>query len=342
MSSQASYRWSLSLGSCWGFGLRLHASLLALVVLVLAVTARGELLGGLILLAVVLISAVLHELAHQVIALRLMGVRQSIQLTPIGGLRMPSVPNDPEVQLLVGMVGPLVNLAIVVLSAGLLAYTTDSLDGVFSLTGPVALFEGSWRLVTLKATLWINWLIFLVSLIPTFPFDGGPALRATLWPLLGQRTAHVVCAQLARLVGLSLAVAAALVLQGSPSLALSLAAPLGLLAVMVVCSAQHDLATVSGEDDILLGGLLEHTASPVGARRAPSDQGGLRLDEVSPSGWPSPAYDSADEPDNEDVVVDEILARLHTHGPKDLSDEDRRVLQRASRRYRDRRRDGAR
>lgn len=338
MLGQATERWSVLLGEWRETELRWHASLLMTLVVVIGATAHSAPLAGGILMAVILISAALHEAAHQAVASRLHGGPNSIVLTPIGGLRLPSAPNDPELLLLVGMVGPLVNLSIVVLAAGALAYSTDSLEGVFTLAAPAGLLSGPWYEVALKSALWVNWLTFLVSLIPTYPFDGSSALRAALWPLFGQRSAEVFCAQAARVMGLGLLVAGIAVLQTLPDQALTLAVPLGALAMLVLCGSQHDLEVTTNTSSVPLGGYMDSLPQPVAARRTPSDHG-LVLEEAVEDHWRGAALDPLEEEASQDAAVDAILERLHTHGPGDLSAEDRRVLERAGRRYRQRRGD---
>ncbi|TWT32171.1 hypothetical protein KOR34_39320 [Posidoniimonas corsicana] len=343
MFGESTERWSLPLGSWRGIPLRLHLSLLVVAVVVTATTATSNPVGGAILFGVVLLSAMLHEAAHRVAAYRLHGATQPLTLTPIGGLRLPSVASDPEAQLLVAMVGPLVNLTLVVISAGALAYTTNNLAEVFSLTLPAGMLTGPPAATALKSALWVNWLMFLSSLIPCFPFDAGPALRALLWPMLGRTSADVFVAQLARVIGWSLVAAAVIVLQAAPDLAALASTLLGTLGLLVVCSSQHELAHASRTPGVALSGLLEGAPRPVGAKHAPSRQAGIALESAPDEQWRPQGLLAADEEldplegPEEDEVVDDILARLHTQGAEALSEEDRRILQRASRRYRQRR-----
>lgn len=338
MTRQPADRWSICVGRAGGVPVRVHASLLVTAVLITALTAGTAPLAGAILLGVIVGSALLHEAAHQAIAARLMGGQDAVVLTPIGGLRLPVVANDPEIKLLVGMVGPLVNLFLVVVSAGVLAYTTDGLGSALALENLRQTLTGDWRFVLLKTTLWVNWLTFLLSLIPAFPFDGGPALRAALWPLLGQRTAAILCAQLARAAALGLLITAALVLNTAVADAAVLASVVGTLGVCVLCSAQYELKLAEATGGVSLGGLLEHTPAHAIVRSENSSAGAPAVDASYEEPWATSMVSEPDDEYREDAAVDDILARLHHGGEANLSEDDRRVLERASERYRRRRR----
>lgn len=343
MFGETTERWSLPLGVCRGVAVRLHLSLLAVVVVILAYTAPAAPAAGGILIGVIMLSAVLHEAAHRFAAHRLHGGLEPITLTPIGGLRLPRVPADPEAQLLVAMVGPLVNLTIVVVAAGALAYTTSSLSDVFSIVLPAGLLSDPPATLALKAAVWVNWLTFVLSLIPCFPFDAGPALRALFWPMLGRTSAEQFTAQLARVIGWSTVAAGALLLQAAPQYPPAVSALLALVGLLVACSAQHELTIASRTPGSPFAGYLEDAPRPVAVTPAQSQRPDEALELTVDESWKPRALltnsDAAAELDGpeEDEAVDDILARLHVHGPEHLSEADRRVLQRASLRYRERR-----
>ncbi|TWT73780.1 hypothetical protein Pla123a_36740 [Posidoniimonas polymericola] len=342
MFGEHTERWSLSLGTYRGVTIRLHLSLLVVAAVILSYTAVSAPAAGGILLGVIVLSAVLHEAAHRFAAHRLHGGLEPITLTPIGGLRLPRVASDPEAQLLVAMVGPLVNLMVVVVAAGALAYTTSSLADVFSIVLPLGLLEDPPAILALKAAVWVNWLTFVLSLIPCFPFDAGPALRALFWPMLGRTSAELFTAQLARVIGWSTIAAGALLLQAAPQYPPSVSALLASLGLLVACSAQHELTLAARSPGAPFAGYLEDLPDPVSAARTPARLPNEALELTVEETWKPQALltngDAAPELDgpDEDEAVDAILARLHVHGPEHLSDADRKLLQRASLRYRER------
>jgi Zn-dependent protease len=340
MAGHSRNRWSVSLGRWWGVSVRLHILLLLFMVLTLALTFNDQMPEvGLMTLGVLLVSLGLHELAHTIAALRLGGIVDQVVLGPAGGLASPRVPDEPEPQVFVAMAGPLVHLALAVAAAGLLAYWNEpDILGLLNPVLPANLDVGPMSHILAKLTLWLNWTLLVLNLLPVYPFDGGPALRAMLWPLVGRQSAWVITARTAIAIALGLVVIAFFVDKNDLQARMPLWAPLVTLAIFLFISASHDLALARR-----LEGLSDFPLY------SSSSDGKDLLD----SGWP---LDDADDmvlveqrtelqlerreqqrkavEANEDARVDDILARLHASGMEHLSPEDRAILERASERYR--------
>ena len=337
--------WSLTLGRFWGVPVRLHIFFLIFIVLTLAVTA-GDMLGpGLITVGILFISLLLHEFAHTVAAIKLGGQVDQIVIGPFGGLSSPRVPDQPEVQVFVALAGPLVHLSLVVLAA--IALSFDSSVYVLGLLQPfvpsqlVESGQGSSWVLAGKLTLWLNWMLLLLNLLPAYPFDGGPALRATLWPLVGRRTACIVTSRIAMGVAVGLAVLPLFVQHPQPHPTLPLWIPLVTLAIFLFFSAQQDLAGirrsgfseetpgyhVQGDGVDLLDELWAEEEEEKDAVLVQQryDQRRQRRKQVRRA-----------EEEYEDARVDDVLARLHQSSLEKLTGEERALLHRASERYRHR------
>jgi Zn-dependent protease len=343
MAVPSAIRWSFGLGSWWGVPVRLHLFLVLFCVALVSMTLPAMPAEALLTLAVILISLLLHESAHALAAVKLGGEVDAIVLGPLGGLLAPRVPNEPEPQFFVAFAGPIVNLALAVSAAAILVFRgqPNTVELIMQVA-PASLAEGDWLLSTARLLVWWNCWVFVLNLIPVFPFDFGPALRAMLWPLVGKRTAGEVAGQAGRLVALGLLLLAISFSRAEEPAAASHWGshwlPLSLLAVFVFFSAQHDLTLLRRESNnpLLLSGPTRNSIWD-------DDEEGLVLVEHSSMTSQQEPADERRRWDEagEDARVDDILARLHSGGLEQLSTEDRDILQRASRRYR-RRRDGER
>jgi Zn-dependent protease len=301
----------------------------------------SQLLAG----GILLVSVAVHELAHAIAAVRVGGKVDAIVLGPVGGLISPRVPDEPEVHLFVAMAGPIVHLLLAVIAAVVLASlgNTELVGLLNPLATPRDLVEpgGVW-LVAAKLTLWLNWILMLLNLLPVYPFDGGPVLRAMLWPALGRRTARAATARVAMGVAVLLCGASLLTLTNDLPSRFPMWIPLVTLGLFVFFSARQDLAAAEPHE------WSDHHAG----YQVNSD--GLDLldamwssdDEDAPEGYPvlvehqqrqlPEKYDGVQET-SEDARVDDILARLYDSSWDALSAEEIAVLQRASQRYRQRR-----
>jgi stage IV sporulation protein FB len=335
-------RWSLTLGRWWGVAVYLHVFFVLSALLALAFTLpTPDLLGAaLMMVAVLLVSVTLHEVGHALAALRVGGKVDAIVLGPVGGLISPRVPDEPEIHLFVALAGPIVHLLLAVLAATALASAgnTQLLGLLNPFTTPKDLVEpGGTALIAAKLTLWLNWILMLLNLLPAYPFDGGPILRAMLWPALGRRTARIVTARVAMGIAFLFCLASLLTMVREFQAHMPTWIPLLTLGLFLFFSARQDLAAAAAP---------EWNEEPAGYQLS-SD--GLDLLDVD---WPSeddddgvlvehqprPAEQSRRAQEAvEDARVDDILARLHDSSWDALSPEEVAVLQRASQRYRRRR-----
>jgi stage IV sporulation protein FB len=336
-------RWSLSLGRWWGVSVYLHIFFLLLALLVVPFTLPELDLvsAGLMMVGILLVSVTLHEVGHSLAAMRVGGKVDAVVLGPVGGLISPRVPDEPEIHLFVALAGPIVHLLLAVLAATALAIAgnTQLLGLLNPLATPQDLIEpGGTALIAAKITLWLNWNLMLLNLLPAYPFDGGPVLRAMLWPALGRRTARVVTARVAMGIAVLLCASSLLTIAGDLNTHFPMWIPLVMLGVFLFFSARQDLAAASNS---------EWNEEPAGYQVS-SD--GLDLLDVM---WStdddgdgvlvehqqrlSAEQNRREQEAVEDARVDDILARLHDSSWAALSPDEIAILQRASQRYRQRR-----
>ncbi|HEY4234148.1 MAG TPA: site-2 protease family protein [Lacipirellulaceae bacterium] len=338
-------RWSISLGQWAGIRVRLHIFFVVFAALAIAFSTLPDrdLAGdGVLMLAVVLVSVVLHEVAHAIAAIRVGGKVDAIVIGPVGGLVSPRVPDEPEIQLAVAMAGPIIHLLLVVLAASALALAGQS--NILGLMHPLdpssgGLVEGNPWMVLGKLTLWLNWVLLLLNLLPAYPFDGGPILRSMLWPAIGRRSARVVTGRAGMVVALLICAAALLPNTSDLDSIVLIRLSLVMLGIFLFFSAHQDLT--SGGSDELFDEAAGYRVSEDGLDLL--DAGG-KIDEdddavlVEHQRRPSESrqHDRRAQEMFEDARVDDILARLHDTSLNDLSREELEILERASQRYRQR------
>jgi Zn-dependent protease len=346
--------WSLNLGRWGGIPVRLHGAFLLFAACVVGVAAEahpGVAAGGIALtrvsavaLGILLLSVLVHELAHALVATRLGGRVDQLVLGPLGGLSQDVVPHQPRRELVVALAGPMANLAVALalLPMLLLAVGASPMAALNPLA-PVAIGgDDSIACIVLKLSVWINGLLALVSFLPAYPFDGGRALRAVLWPVLGYRTAVLVVGRVARVVAVALCLTAYLVRDAYPAGLMPAWLPLLLLAIFVFFSGNQEVTQLDQEESD--GDLLELDFSQgytnLGQRVDPHCQrphvGVLERWREKRRRVRQQRIEQQQAAD--DAQVDAILVRLHEHGMDGLDAEERALLERVSVRYRERQR----
>ncbi len=174
--------WSISAGRILGVELRIHLSFVFLLVFVVltesaspATTNPGRSFS---LVAIIFACVVMHELGHAV-AQKYEGlIAKAIILLPIGGITLLDESQQPlesksgnwKREIRVALAGPLVNLTIATIAAGILYLI---FPGVMVWTRP---YVNSSNLA--RSFVWANIWLAGLNLLPAYPMDGGRILRA--------------------------------------------------------------------------------------------------------------------------------------------------------------------
>ncbi|OHB79189.1 MAG: hypothetical protein A2W31_07745 [Planctomycetes bacterium RBG_16_64_10] len=292
-------------------------------------------------LALLFASVLLHETAHAAAMLHVGGQVDQLVLGPLGGLTQGRVPHEPQCELIAALAGPLVHLLVAVALIPWLILVSDT--SLLELLGPVvpqAMVEGRPGEVALKLAFWLSWSLAVISLLPAYPFDGGAALRAVLWPILGYRTAVLAVTRTAKLVALGLCLLAWLMRHADGGALIPAWFPLLSVGIFLYFSANQELARLTREerDDDLFGFSLvprSRDVPPRIDRACPDAQIGLLA-----RWWEKRRLTKQRERRRREVAeeakVDAILAQVHETGMASLAAEDRALLERVSARYRNR------
>ena len=180
---------SVPLFTVFGIRVRMHASLLVLIILVLllgfgqgsTVVARVQ------SMAVLFLVILLHEFGHCFAARWTGGTADDILMTPLGGLAMTMARRKPWPTFVTVAGGPLVNVIICLICGAGLFYTI----GIWPL-GPFSFgrfFPTSFGWFQVSSYLFwfysVSYFLLLFNLLPVFPLDGGQLLQSILWKPLG-------------------------------------------------------------------------------------------------------------------------------------------------------------
>ncbi len=197
---------SIKLGTVFGIPIKLHFTLIFIVILVAwsigaNVLLLADMLGiedpgittglqsytiGLVLAVGLFVSVLIHEMAHSIVSIK-NGIKvNEISLWLFGGVSaLEEIPRDPNLEIKVSAVGPLSSLGI----------------ALFCFIGGMLTTHGILTFMLLY-TSFINFFLAGFNLIPAFPMDGGRILRA----LLAKKYPYIKATKAAADVGKAFAV----------------------------------------------------------------------------------------------------------------------------------------
>ncbi len=299
------------------------------------------------------VSVLLHEFGHCFAGRWMDGDAQDILMWPLGGLAYVEVPHTPRAHFVMVAGGPLVNVAICLLTGSALILAFNYWPPLHPIYGPWRIdetgrvllsawgggervpvpLEGTGAVAIVLARLfWVNWLLTLLNvLVIAFPLDGGRMLQAALWRYFGYRQATLIAVFVGFVVMLIVGVASIIF---NELLALCLA-----LFIYIACR-QEWIALESGSEEGPFGydfsqgyTSLERdqvTAVPQPRRkqnwwqRWRQKQTAKRLQRET------------EERVAEERRMDDLLAKVQREGMGALTEEEKRFLKRVSDRYRNR------
>lgn len=174
----------------FGISVRLHPGfvLFLAVLVLLAIGAGGEpadVAQRLVAPAVLVVTVLLHEMGHALVARRVGLEVIDVVLTPLGGMaRLQGLMEDPAKEISVAAAGPGTNLVVAALAAGpAVAFAPAhelTLRHLFLLDDASILDSHALTMV-----LSFNLLLGTLNLIPAFPLDGGRMFRGLLTLRIG-------------------------------------------------------------------------------------------------------------------------------------------------------------
>jgi Zn-dependent protease len=177
--------WSLSVGRWFDIPVRYHFWLIAFCIVIIALEQNASLgryhvFSGTALATVLilLVSIMLHEIAHAFAVKDVGGTIQRIVLFPWGGISDYILPNSPVKRGFVYLAGMLVN-GLVFLMGGYLLIVSGNAT-LWQIINPLKPFDfdtSEILLSSLKILTWVNFQLFIFNLIPVYPFDGAQLLR---------------------------------------------------------------------------------------------------------------------------------------------------------------------
>ena len=320
--------WSVSLGSWFSTDVRVswYFPLLWLVFVIKFGFAYGSAIEG-----VLLVSVLLHEFGHVFGARQTGGQADEILIWPLGGLAFVQPARNFRSQFLTVAAGPFVNLAICAATLPQVLSTTYSSScwNPFVLPIPAELFGKEPLSDLMVITFSLNWMALVLNLVPALPLDGGQMVRA----ILSARMGPFAGAEWAAKVSIVAAICLGLI--GVFAKELMWLFGLGIFLVLMAMQELQRIQFGEMVEDSEFGYDFSQGYTSL-ERSAPATQ------EPRVSIWQRWKRQREEErrrketqqEQEAEAQLDAILAKLHAGGMTGLSPHEKRILERASAKYR--------
>jgi stage IV sporulation protein FB len=325
---------SVPLFTAFGIRVRAHAILVISIVLMLlfgfgypGFTLQDRVTAASILFLIVL----LHEFGHCFTARWVGGEADEILMHPLGGLALTQPPRRPWPTFLTVAGGPAVNVVICAVCGALLWWKLNWLPwNPFRFYPPEGRGVSADWFNVLWYAFWIyqvSWQLFMFNLMPIYPLDGGQMVQALLWPRLGYYRSTVVSCN----VGMVGSVVGGMIALAFRNVGLGILAAMGFM----YCLNMRRQVQAAGpyafsEED----SPIDYAASLRTSVRAAKRQS--RFSKWQAARAKRRAAAEQAEAASEQAQIDAILAKVSAHGMHSLTSAEKRALQKATERQRQR------
>lgn len=238
--------WSYRIATVRGIPLKVHVTFAVILFIVAANWSGLGVVGvgfGVLLVTLLFGCVTLHEFGHAIAAQRFGIPVREVMLLPIGGIAvLGRNTRNPVHEFVIAAAGPLVNVVIVAILAGVLLLWGQPLHLGASLIRPEANTIPSVAEVV-RWLLGVNIGLVLFNLIPAFPLDGGRILRG----LLGLKTDWMTATRWATATGQWLAIGMGVIAVLDGRLVLALIAALVFFAAGATHAEERSHRVLAGE-----------------------------------------------------------------------------------------------
>jgi Zn-dependent protease len=284
---------------------------------------------------VFLLSLLIHEFAHIFVARLTGGVGNEILIWPLGGLAFVQPASTFRSQFLTPAAGPLSNLlvcgAVTARLWGAGAFPAVLNPLIFPVD-PAHALGAEWLIDVLKVTFWCNWILLIVNLLPVFPLDGIRMTLAVLKNRVDVESAAESAIRISFIVA-SLAMGVGLFVDSSWVVFF------GALVLVYTIFEWVQLRTADTLDDSFMG--YDFSQGYTSLERSSKNQSSSPRRKGWIESWRERRRAEKErrarlEIEEAQQQLDVILEKVHQQGIDSLSDAERRQLNRASARLRDR------
>lgn len=193
---------AFKLGKIAGIGLFIHWTFSLLILFIVYINHKNgqnttQIMWSVLFILSIFITVLLHELGHALAAKKFNIVTKDITLLPIGGLaRLETLPEKPSEELIVAITGPLVNIALAIMTRLFIQLPNNAEELLNQLTNGIN--GNNFLLNFFLVNIWLA----LFNLIPAFPMDGGRILRALLSYKLQRNVATNIAARIGQFLAI--------------------------------------------------------------------------------------------------------------------------------------------
>jgi stage IV sporulation protein FB len=324
---QSPLLWSFPIGTWFSTEVRVSVFFPLLVLVLWARLQDAQFVA--IFGVIIVLSVLAHEFGHVVAARYTGGLADGIVLWPLGGLAIVEPASTFASKFHTAAAGPFVNGMICLLTLPAVLHSELCAATLNPLTLPFHTFSESLLLEELLIlTFAVNWMLFLVNLIPVYPMDGGRILQACLATRLSGDAVAMIYLRIGFVVAFLLLLAG-LMLDGAWIVFI------GAIVLMMNLQESMQMQSAESSDDSFMGyDFSQGYTSLEKSESSPQPRREGRFERWRAQRRIAKEQRRQQQEEQIEIELDALLDKVHRQGMDSLTEHEKRKLQKASVRYR--------